>query len=87
MPGDDSPDIGLANAGAFKFIHPVQVLKHTKEFVGVGHIKAHPVIPNKDDGLYKGWFLQIFSLVPGSLVHLRNFAFIYNLPRNLINSL
>jgi len=36
-----------SNAGAFKCIRIVQALKHSKQFIHVLHIKAHPIVPNE----------------------------------------
>jgi hypothetical protein len=35
------------NASAFKCGRLVQALKHTKQFIHVLHIKAHPIVPNE----------------------------------------
>jgi hypothetical protein len=36
-----------SNAGAFKCTRIVQALKHSKQFIHVLHIKAHPIVPNE----------------------------------------
>jgi hypothetical protein len=47
MPMDNSPDIGEADAGAFKLIVPVEALKNTEEFVHILHIESYPIITDE----------------------------------------
>lgn len=53
MPGDDAPDIGQPDPGAFELAGAVEPLEHAKKLVHVLHVEAGAVITDKNNGLIR----------------------------------
>src|SRR5690349_259476 len=49
MPADDTLDIGQPDTSTLEVFLKMQPLKHTKQLVGVLHVKTHTVVSNKEN--------------------------------------
>jgi len=54
---DDAMHDGESDAGAGEFLVVMQPLKHTEEFLGIGHVEAGAIVAHKVGGLAVGLLL------------------------------
>src|SRR6185295_5900619 len=54
---DDALNVGQADAGAFKIAGAMQPLEDAEKFVGVLHVEAGSVVPDKEDPVLVGGLL------------------------------